>query len=771
MSSDSSPDSEGELYDPLADELHNVQLVKHVTRENIDALNAKFANLQEPPAMYLTEYQELTSKLHELEAKEHELMEQLNALQQEDECRSQSEAQQQSLQSASQLIGDRSDQPHYQNQTQILQQQRQLARIAPELSDSLVSSSGIGSTVSGSGSGPGSGTASQCGTLTRQPKVLLRAHLPNQQRTSVEVVAGTRLCDALMKALTLRQLEPFMCEVSTTQHSGRHIIPWNTDIGTLHVEEIYVRLLDKFPLGPYIKHQFIRKTFFSLVFCEGCRRLLFTGFYCSQCNFRFHQRCAGRVPMLCQPFSVDSYYERLLSSYPENSVGLPVGRSSAVRFNVSSRRCSSSGSSTTTTTTTTSSSKPAVNRQGRPPRISQDDRSNSAPNVCINSIRPLTTETQRSLIMQARPPLPHPCTDHSNSTQSSPTSTLKHNRPRARSADESNKNLLSRDAKNSEENWNIQAEEILIGPRIGSGSFGTVYRAHWHGPVAVKTLKVKTPSPAQLQAFKNEVAMLKKTRHCNILLFMGCVSKPSLAIVTQWCEGSSLYKHVHVSETKFKLNTLIDIGRQVAQGMDYLHAKNIIHRDLKTNNIFLHEDLSVKIGDFGLATAKTRWSGEKQANQPTGSILWMAPEVIRMQEQNPYSFQSDVYAFGIVMYELLAECLPYRNISNKDQILFMVGRGLLRPDMTQVRSDAPQALKRLAEDCIKYNPKERPLFRPLLNMLENMLRTLPKIHRSASEPNLTQSQLQNDDFLYMCPSPKTPVNYNNFQFYNSAGNI
>lgn len=125
---------------------------------------------------------------------------------------------------------------------------------------------------------------------------------------------------------------------------------------------------------------------------------------------------------------------------------------------------------------------------------------------------------------------------------------------------------------------NIQAEEILIGPRIGSGSFGTVYRAHWHGSVAVKTLKVKTPSPAQLQAFKNEVAMLKKTRHCNILLFMGCVSKPSLAIVTQWCEGSSLYKHVHVSETKFKLNTLIDIGRQVAQGMDYLHAKNIIHR-------------------------------------------------------------------------------------------------------------------------------------------------------------------------------------------------
>lgn len=309
--------------------------------------------------------------------------------------------------------------------------------------------------------------------------------------------------------------------------------------------------------------------------------------------------------------------------------------------------------------------------------------------------------------------------------------------------------------------------EILIGRRIGSGSFGTVYKAHWHGPVAVKTLNVKTPSAAQLQAFKNEVAMLKKTRHCNILLFMGCVSEPSLAIVTQWCEGSSLYKHVHVNETKFKLSTLIDVSRQVAQGMDYLHAKNIIHRDLKSNNIFLHEDLSVKIGDFGLATAKMRWSGEKQANQPTGSILWMAPEVIRMEDISPYSFQSDVYAFGIVMYELLAEILPYGQINNKDQILFMVGRGMLRPDMSKVRTDCPQALKRLAEDCIKYKRDERPLFRLILNMLENLLRTMPKIHRSASEPNMTQTQLQNDDFLYLCSSPKTPVNFSNFQFYTA----
>ena len=60
----------------------------------------------------------------------------------------------------------------------------------------------------------------------------------------------------------------------------------------------------------------------------------------------------------------------------------------------------------------------------------------------------------------------------------------------------------------------------------------------------------------------------RKTRHVNILLFMGCTSKPQLSIVTQWCEGSSLYKHLHVSETKLEMTQLIDIARQTAQGME-----------------------------------------------------------------------------------------------------------------------------------------------------------------------------------------------------------
>lgn len=107
-STPSSEDSE-EQYDALTEELHNIQSVIHVTRENIDALNARFANLQEPPPMYIAEYQELTSKLHELETKESELIEQLNAQQELEE----KEQQQRELNEF---------QSHYQNQLQIQQQ-------------------------------------------------------------------------------------------------------------------------------------------------------------------------------------------------------------------------------------------------------------------------------------------------------------------------------------------------------------------------------------------------------------------------------------------------------------------------------------------------------------------------------------------------------------------------------------------------------------------------------------------------------------------------
>uniref|UniRef100_A0A670YP93 non-specific serine/threonine protein kinase n=1 Tax=Pseudonaja textilis TaxID=8673 RepID=A0A670YP93_PSETE len=400
-------------------------------------------------------------------------------------------------------------------------------------------------------------------------------------------------------------------------------------------------------------------------------------------------------------------------------------------------------------------------------QFGQRDRSSSAPNVHINTIEPvniddlirdqgLRGEGGSTTGLSATPPasLPGSLTNV-KALQKSP-GPQRERKSSSSSEDRTRMKTLGR--RDSSDDWEIPDGQITVGQRIGSGSFGTVYKGKWHGDVAVKMLNVTAPTPQQLQAFKNEVGVLRKTRHVNILLFMGYSTKPQLAIVTQWCEGSSLYHHLHIIETKFEMIKLIDIARQTAQGMDYLHAKSIIHRDLKSNNIFLHEDLTVKIGDFGLATVKSRWSGSHQFEQLSGSILWMAPEVIRMQDKNPYSFQSDVYAFGIVLYELMTGQLPYSNINNRDQIIFMVGRGYLSPDLSRVRSNCPKAMKRLMAECLKKKRDERPLFPQILASIELLARSLPKIHRSASEPSLNRAGFQTEDFsLYACTSPKTPI--------------
>ena len=291
-----------------------------------------------------------------------------------------------------------------------------------------------------------------------------------------------------------------------------------------------------------------------------------------------------------------------------------------------------------------------------------------------------------------------------------------------------------------EEKWEIDGEEISRGPRIGQGSFATVYMGNWHGPVALKELNVKNPSPAQLRDFKNEVAVLKKTRHPNILLFIGYVLRPELIIVTQWCKGRSLYKHLHVEESRTFTNCEIrDILFGVAQGMEYLHAKHIIHRDLKSNNIFIHDEdnLTVKIGDFGLATFKTRYEGVQQIYHPTGSILWMAPEVIRTKPGvNPFTFKSDVYSYGIVVYELLSRKLPYFDFKHKDALLFLIGLGdtNLSPklNLDVITPDKPECLKDLMLRCIVREADQRPEFTNIVRDLKNI--KLSRIPKSTSEP-------------------------------------
>ncbi|XP_047016356.1 raf-1 proto-oncogene, serine/threonine kinase a isoform X1 [Ictalurus punctatus] len=613
----------------------------------------------------------------------------------------------------------------------------------------------------------------------------IRVYLPNQQRTVVNVRPGMTLHSCLIKALKVRGLQPECCAVyklHAGHRSKKSRMDWNTDSTSLIGEELLVEVLDHVPLTT---HNFVRKTFLKLAYCDMCQKFLLNGFRCQTCGYKFHEHCSTKVPTMCVDWS--NIRQLLLFPTPGESgaPSLPPITSRRMRESMSRMPSSSAHRHSTPQAFNDSTVYPPAGGA-----LSQRQRSTSTPNVhMVSTALPVdsslieVTDLSVSLSMvdclntspsswcrrfclKRRDAIRHgqghgsagssPNQSPTGWNQSKTPPPAQKERAPPFSSQEKNK-IRPRDKRDSSYYWEIEASEVMLHSRIGSGSFGTVYKGKWHGDVAVKILKVTDPTPEQFQAFRNEVAVLRKTRHVNILLFMGYMTKDNLAIVTQWCEGSSLYKHLHVLETDYQMLQLIDIARQTAQGMDYLHAKNIIHRDMKSNNIFLHEGLTVKIGDFGLATVKARWSGSHQVEHPSGSILWMAPEVIRMQDNNPYSFQSDVYSYGIVLYELMTGELPYSHIANRDQIIFMVGRGYLSPDLTKLYKSCPKAMKRLVADCIKKSKEERPLFPQILSSIELLQHALPKINRSASEPSLHRATHTEDINSCTLTSMKLPV--------------
>ncbi|XP_066565993.1 serine/threonine-protein kinase A-Raf isoform X2 [Amia ocellicauda] len=577
----------------------------------------------------------------------------------------------------------------------------------------------------------------------------IRVYLPNKQRTVVTVRSGQTVHDSLDKALKVRGLTQECCAVFRLLEGRKKLTDWNTDITPLVGEELLVEVLDDVPLT---MHNFVRKTFFKLAYCDFCHKFLFHGFRCQTCGYKFHQHCSSKVPTVC--VDMDTMTKRCLPNpgtdeYPQISILLMPDPNNSQCDPLFTPEPPGLRNMLLSPSSAFQFPLPGADGQSL-----QRHRSTSTPNVhMVSTVGPagagIIEEALKMNNMMGVEPSHKPSTSPpslgSPGRRHPPPKSPSEHKERKQSSSDDKKKVHRGANRDSSYYWEVHAREVTTLKRIGTGSFGTVFKGKWHGDVAIKILKVTDPTPEQLQAFKNEMQVLRKTRHVNILLFMGFMTKPNFAIITQWCEGSSLYRHLHVTETKFDSMRRIDVARQTAQGMDYLHAKNIIHRDLKSNNIFLHEGWTVKIGDFGLATVKSRWSGSQQVEQPSGSILWMAPEVIRMQDINPYSFQSDVYGYGVVLFELMTGSLPYCNINNRDQIIFMVGRGYLSPDISKLYSNCPKAMKRLIVDCLKFKRDERPLFPQILVSIEQVQDLLPKIERSASEPSLHRA-VHSEDF-------------------------
>lgn len=153
----------------------------------------------------------------------------------------------------------------------------------------------------------------------------------------------------------------------------------------------------------------------------------------------------------------------------------------------------------------------------------------------------------------------------------------------------------------------INYEQITGKEEIGRrGRFGVVYKGYWHGDVAVKEIETNADEDsAEMKNFKEEVFNLRKTRHNNLILFIGaCLKPPKCAIVMSLCRsGMTLYDYLHLDVHPAKpasnIDWLIDIATQIAQGMGYLHNKQLIHKDLRSKNVFIDGGKAI-ITDFGL---------------------------------------------------------------------------------------------------------------------------------------------------------------------------
>ncbi|CAH8559742.1 unnamed protein product [Schistosoma curassoni] len=290
--------------------------------------------------------------------------------------------------------------------------------------------------------------------------------------------------------------------------------------------------------------------------------------------------------------------------------------------------------------------------------------------------------------------------------------------------------------------WDIPMENLFIGEIIGRGTFGTVYRGKWHGEVAIKRIDFDpedVDDSIRVEAFKREVALLHKTRHENLVLFMGaCMKAPDLAIVTQLSRGETLYHLIHDRDNIMPINRTISIASQIAKGMGYLHAKGIVHRDLKTRNLFLEDNSRVVIGDFGVFNfvrlcKKAKWGN--YLNVPPFWLCYIAPEIIHAlnigyvlattTNELPLTTSSDVFAFGTVWYELLTNEYPFKGLP-AEAVTYLVGHGV-KPNL---RIQCPKDFKEILVQCWAYSPCKRPEFTTLVKLLDR----LPKLHRSPSYP-------------------------------------
>ena len=252
---------------------------------------------------------------------------------------------------------------------------------------------------------------------------------------------------------------------------------------------------------------------------------------------------------------------------------------------------------------------------------------------------------------------------------------------------------------------------------LGEGSYGRVYLVISNITkkyYAMKTIDITQLNEQQKKEALQEAKILKKLDHPNIIrlkeVFIAKKPRETLNIITEFADGEDLskkIKHNLKMNQKFPEDKILDWFTQICLAVYYIQKNKILHRDIKPQNVFLTKSSMVKLGDFGISkNLNTTW---EKAVTFIGTPYYISPEIVQNQ---PYSFKSDIWSLGVLLYELIALKYPF-DASSLPKLMIKIMKGQY---MKIKDKNFSTELKNLVYMILNVNPDKRPGIKDILDM-------------------------------------------------------